>query len=140
LVVNPGADHFITAKASDTQGAVTATLSDGECLDMDYTWDNVGWTGQKVDVRCDISPQFTWAETVNQSRKGCVKVTYNGESNVHCADYDAIAKIPVINSTTANGHYEIMGVCVEIYYGTETTKTGAATSKAVKCRAATNGN
>jgi len=141
LVVNAGAEYHIVAKRSDAQGAVFAMLSDGECLDMDYTWDDAGWAGQRVDVRCDVDPQFAWAETVNKSRKGCVKVTYNGASSAECGDYGVNAKIPVINSTTINGVYEILGVCVEIYYGTTTTKTGEVdSSQKAKCRAAINGN
>jgi len=141
LVVNAGAEHHIVAKRSDAQGAVFAMLSDGECLDMDFTWDDAGWTGQRVDVRCDADPQFAWSETVNKGRKGCVKVTYNGASNVACDDYGVNAKIPVINSTTANGVYEILGVCVEMYYGTATSKIEAvANAQKAKCRAAINGN
>jgi len=141
LVVNAGAEHHITAKRTDAQGAVFAMLTNGECLDMDYTWDDAGWTGQRVDVRCDADPQFSWSETVNKGRKGCVKVTYNGASNVACDDYGVNAKIPVINSTTANGVYEILGVCVEMYYGTTSAKTDdVESSQKAKCRAAINGN
>jgi hypothetical protein len=143
LVVNAGAEHHIDGNSDNEYNKTKgANLSNGECLDLDFTWNNSGWTGQRIDVRCDNEPQFVWNETVNKSRKGCIKVTHNGTSDVNCGDYDAIAKVTVIPSTTANGVYEILGVCAEIYYGSSdgTKLADVGGSPKAKCRASVNGN
>jgi len=140
LVVSQG-NAVIVEYDPNAQNQVKKDVPVGDCFDAQYTWKDAGWH-PNMNVRCDIDPQFVWAETVNQSRKGYVGLTYSGTTVSNLGDYGVSAIVRVGNNLQVTSNpVEIMNICTDAYIADATgTKVAEATGKTLKCYMTTNDN